>query len=309
MAATLGDMLEERAPPGLAAALRALAEACAGLAARLARPGPLPDASAAVSRWLPGAGIRWVAVPGQGIAEVDTRGSLALAVDPLEGGAGALAGGQAGTVFSLRPAAATGAEASFLTPGSAILAAGAAVYGPRTRLALALEGQAAAFTLNPGTAGFEAEALPGMPADAPLIAADVGGIRHWDGPVRQYVEDCMAGADGPRGAAHSLAWSGCLAAELHRVLAKGGLFLAPYGAPSQPGLIHHAQPLAAIAEAAGGAATDGLKRLLDLEPRRMEAPSPLIFGAPAAVARLAAYHDLPDSEVSPLFGRRGLFRF
>lgn len=306
MAETLDAWLAERAAPELAAALGALAEGVAGLAARLAGTGALPDAERVIARWLPGSGIRCVSAHGREAVEADPNGRLALALEPLEGDPDL---GAAGTIFSLRPAAAGAPEASFLTPGTGILAAGAALYGPRGRLALALGGTSQGFTLNPD-AGFEAAGdPPAIPQESPLIATEAGELRRWDRPLRLYVEDCLAGADGPRAADHDLFWSGCLTAELHRLLARGGLLLAPSGAPRLPSLIHHAQPLAFIAESAGGTATDGTRRILDVTPRSLGATSALVVGSPAPVARVAAYHDLPDSETSPLFGQRGLFRF
>ena len=134
MAAALDVYLAEQTPE-LATAIAALAEAAAGLATRLARPAPLPDTGAAFAAWLPGSGISWAAIRGQGVAEADPKGRLALALDPLQGCA--MEAAAAGTLFTLRPAAPGGAEASFLTAGTAILAAGAVVYGPRTSLLLA----------------------------------------------------------------------------------------------------------------------------------------------------------------------------
>jgi fructose-1,6-bisphosphatase I len=307
MTAALDGYLAERAAPELRPAIAALAEAAAGLAARLARPAPLPDPGGAFTAWLPGSGIRWAAIRGQGASNADAAGDLALALDPLQGCAGE--GAAAGTLFALRAAATGEAEASFLTGGAAILAAGALVYGPRTSLALALGGEAARFTLDPATASFRLTAPElQIPPARFAFAANIAQYRAWDRPVRRYVDDCLAGAEGPRAADHDFRWTGCLAVELHRIVARGGLFLAPHGAPDLPDLVHQAQPLAFLAEAAGGRATDGKARILDRVPGALDSVSPLVFGAREPVDRVAAYHDLPDSEDAPLFGKRGLFR-
>jgi len=256
---------------------------------------------------LPGTGIRWASIRGRGITRVDSTGTLALTLDPLQGRDAE--GAPAGTLFALRPAGTGGAEASLLTPGASILAAGAVVYGPRTSLALALEGGVAGFTLDPGTSGFRRMATElRIPADRFAFAANIAGYRTWDRPVQRYVDDCLAGAEGPRAADHDFQWIGCLAAEMHRILRSGGVFLAPRGARDLPGLIHQAQPLAFLAEAAGGRATDGQVRVLDRVAAALDSVSPLVFGAREPVDRVAAYHDLPDSEDAPLFGKRGLFR-
>lgn len=307
MTAALDEYLAERAAPGLRVAVAALAEAAAGLAARLARPAPPPDAGAAFAARLPGAGIRWAAIRGQGVTGVDAAGGLTLALDPLQGCPAE--GGPAGTLFALRPALPGGAEASFLTGGDAILAAGAVVYGARCSLVLALGGAVAGFALDPATASFH-RTVPELriPAARFAFAADIAHYRSWDRPVRRYVDDCLAGAEGPRAADHDFRWTGCLAAEAHRILLTGGLFLAPRGAPDLPALVTRAQPLAFLAEAAGGRATDGQARVLDRVPAALDSVAPLVFGARDPVDRVAAYHGLADSEGAPLFGQRGLFR-
>lgn len=311
MATTLAEHLADSAAPELAAAVGALAEAAAGVARMLAGPGAVTAgaAEAAIAAWLPGAGVRWLASRDRGgVTAIDARGGLALSLDPLDGAASAAAGGPAGMLFALRPALPGAPEASFLRPGAELAAAGCVLYGPHTRLALALGGAAAAFTLNPAAAFHRAGPAPRIPEAAAEFAANIAHYRHWDRPVQRYVDDCLAGADGPRAADHDLRWTGCLAAELHRILARGGLFLAPRGAPDLPGLVHQAQPLAFIAEAAGGRATDGQSRLLDAAATALDSASALVFGSDGPVAQVAAYHDLPDSETSPLFGQRGLFR-
>lgn len=308
MATTLADHLAESAAPKLAPAIGALAEAAAGLARSLAGPGAVPaDAAGAAFRdWLPGTGVRWLARRDRaGVDEVDSRGELALALDPLQGAAGAAPG----TLFALRAAGSDGPEAGLLRPGAGIAAAGAVLYGARTRLVLALGGGAAGFTLIPAGAAFHrTEPALRLPEAATGIAVNIARYRHWDRPVQRYIDDCLAGAEGPRAADHDLRWTGCLAAELLCLLDHGGLFLAPRGAPDLPGLVTQAQPMAIITEAAGGRATDGQGRLLDRAAPALDSATPLVFGSPGAVARVAAYHDLPDSETSPLFGQRGLFR-
>ena len=99
-----------------------------------------------------------------------------------------------------------------------------------------------------------------------------------------------------------------LAAEVQRILMRGGVYLAPQGTLAPHGLAHQCHPVAMLIEQAGGRATDGRARLLDTTARSLDAASPLVFGLSEKVDRVAAYHDMPDSEASPLFGRRGLFR-
>ena len=110
-------------------------------------------------------------------------------------------------------------------------------------------------------------------------------------------------------------WIASLVAEVFTVLARGGIFLYPRDA--RPGyqqgrlrLVHEANPISFIVEQAGGAATDGERRILDIEPRQLHQRVPLVFGARGKVDRVARYYGDPHfiGERSPLFGRRGLFR-
>jgi fructose-1,6-bisphosphatase I len=147
-----------------------------------------------------------------------------------------------------------------------------------------------------------------IPAGTPEFSTNVAEYRHWERPVQRFVDDCLAGADGPHAQNFDMRWTGSLAAEAQRILVRGGVYLAPHGAPAPLRLIHHCHPVAMLIEQAGGQATDGQARLLEKAAAALDTTSPLVFGSPDKVARVAAYHDLPDSEASPLFGRRGLFR-
>ena len=126
--------------------------------------------------------------------------------------------------------------------------------------------------------------------------------------MQRFVDDCLSGADGPRERNFDMRWTGSLAAEAQRILTRGGVYLAPRGARATLRLIHHCRPVAMLIEQAGSQASDGQTRLLDQAAAALDSPSPLVFGSPEKVARVAAYHDLPDSDASPLFGQRGLFR-
>ncbi|MFN6980164.1 MAG: fructose-bisphosphatase class I, partial [Gemmobacter sp.] len=136
--------------------------------------------------------------------------------------------------------------------------------------------------------------------------------RVWSRPIRAYVDDLVAGEDGPRGRNFNMRWVASLVAETHRILMRGGIFLYP--ADSRRGyehgrlrMVYECAPIAMLVEQAGGSATDGRTRILDLVPEGLHARSPFVFGSAEKVARVAAYHDLPETETSPLFGKRGLF--
>ncbi len=232
-------------------------------------------------------------------------GSLAAAVAPLL--PADLREAVPGSLFSLYPANA-GGDASFLQPGTAQLAAGCLVYGAGVSLLLTLGAGSVLFRREPGGRFRLAEAALAIPESTGEFAANAAEYRHWDAGIRRFVDDFFAGAEGPRARDFDMRWTGSLPAECLRILTRGGVYLSPYGTAAPLDLIHHARPVAMLAEQAGGRATDGLERLLEIVPERRERPVPLVFGAAEKVTRLAALHDLPDSEVSPLFARRGLFR-
>jgi fructose-1,6-bisphosphatase I / sedoheptulose-1,7-bisphosphatase len=144
--------------------------------------------------------------------------------------------------------------------------------------------------------------------------------RFWEPPVRRYVDECRAGRAGPRGEDFDLRWTPSLVAEVHRILVRGGVFLSPRDRkePLRPGrlrLLHQASPMALLVEQAGGAASTGRERLLDLVPEGLHQRVPLILGARAEVERIVRYHDEHARGVaaadppfrSPLFGTRSLF--
>jgi fructose-1,6-bisphosphatase I len=308
-APSLKDYLAAHTTPEIGRAILGLSGAACETATQLAMLDDVAalegDAAAAVKECLIRSGVRSLAMPNDGVTGIDADGGLAVAVDPLT----ATTVGS-GTLFSIYPAAPGAAEASFLRPGTDQVAAGCILYGPRTRLAL---------TLGRGTAGFVHDRSKGgfclatpnirIPSGAAIFATNTAEYRYWEAPVQRFIDDCLAGADGPGEQDFDMRWTGSLAAETQRILSHGGIYLAPHGTRSPHPLICHGHPVAMLIEQAGGQATDGQTRLLDSVARALDSNSPLVFGSPGKVARVAAYHDLPDSEASPLFGKRGLFRF
>jgi fructose-1,6-bisphosphatase I len=243
---------------------------------------------------------------------------LAVAIDPLDGSSNIDTDISIGTIFSILPmtGAANGAPgAALLQPGSHQLAAGFVIYGPQTCLVLTLGCGTQILTLERRTSRFVlTHPEVRIPEGRREYAVNASNYRHWDEALRTYVDDCIAGVEGPRGENFNMRWIGSLVAETFRILGRGGIFLYP--ADRRPGyehgrlrLVYEAQPIALIVEQAGGAASDGFTRILDLVPRQLHQRTPLIFGSRDKVERVERYHAGPPStsERSPLFGRRGLF--
>lgn len=275
-------------------------------------PGGLDRAAAALfSRALAGAGLRWLDM-GQGAAGYDPQGGFALALTPLDATENIGIELPAGTLFSLHDAGATAAD-SFLRPGAQQRAAGYVIHGPRCRMLVSFGAGVQHYVLDAEARRFRlVNPRLRMPDCAFDCAIDVAQYRHWPRPVRAFVDDCLAGSDGPRQRNVPMRWLGTLVAETHRVLMQGGVFLQPGGDPRDPAsrlrLVHDCAPVAMLVEQAGGRATDLGAPVLGLRPMAMDQRIPLVFGAPEKVARIAAYHDQPEPEISALFGHRGLFR-
>jgi fructose-1,6-bisphosphatase I len=243
-------------------------------------------------------------------------GPLVVAIDPLDGSKNIDVNATIGSIFAILPRADLPWSRLFLQPGSALLAAGFTVHGPQTTLVLTLGTGVSVFTLDRASSVFVlTQADVRLPLGVREYAINAANYRHWDGAIRAYVDDCVAGADGPRGGDFNMRWLGCAVAEAYRVLLRGGVYLYPGDsrASMRQGrlrLVYEANPLAFIMEQAGGAATNGIERILDIVPHALHQHTPLVYGARDKVDRVAAYcsGQLPQGGRSPLFARRGLFR-
>ncbi len=244
---------------------------------------------------------------------------LLVAIDPLDGSSNIDTNVSIGTIFSVLPAPADGTPinaAAFLQPGVQQLAAGYALYGPQTAFVVTLGAGTHVFTLDRTCGQFQ---LTGesvrVPPRTREFAINASNHRHWDEPIRIYVDDCLKGAEGPRGEDFNMRWIASMVAECHRVLTRGGIYMYPGDLRDgyrhgRLRLIYEANPVAWLIEQAGGRASTGIERILDIRPVAIHQRVPLLFGSCNEVERLDRYHldPYPIGERSPLFGRRGLFR-
>lgn len=249
------------------------------------------------------------------ILTVRSGGGYAVAVDPLDGSSNIDANTSIGTIFSVFPASPDDATGSFFRPGAEQVAAGYAIYGPYTSLVVTLGAGVEIFVLGDDGCYRRAGLRFSIPKNTREYAINASNYRYWREPVRDFVDDLVAGAEGPRGKDFNMRWLASLVGETHRILLRGGVFLYP--ADKRPGyekgrlrLIYEAAPIAFVIEQAGGAATDGRMRMLDKVPMSLHERTPLVFGSADKVARVTRYHSDPTHQRarSPLFGERGLFR-
>jgi fructose-1,6-bisphosphatase I len=242
---------------------------------------------------------------------------LCVAIDPLDGSANLENNISVGTIFSIRPRG-NDVLSTFFEPGTAQRAAGFVIYGPQTTLVLALNKRVDIFILDRRNRQFILiRPNAGIALDTPEFAINASNRRHWHGPVRAYIDECLAGTKGERGTDFNMRWIGSLVAEALRILVRGGVFLYP--ADARPGyregrlrLLYEAHPMALVMEWAGGAATTGRRRILELGAKTPHQRVPLIMGSMRGVRDVAAIHEgiepMFDNSDAPLFARRGLFR-
>ncbi|KAB1070935.1 class 1 fructose-bisphosphatase [Methylobacterium planeticum] len=254
----------------------------------------------------------------EGVMHLNPGAPLAVAIDPLDGSSNIGVNMAVGTIFGIRPAVQDPADpiASFTTPGTAQLAAGFVTYGPATALILTLGAGTQVYVLDREARAFRlTHARLDVPAVAKEYAINASNARHWDAPIKAFIEDCLAGSDGPRDKDFNMRWLGSLVADAQRVLMRGGVFLYPGDgrkgyAQGRLRLLYEAAPIALLMEQAGAAATDGERRILDIEATGIHERAPLVFGSQEEVACVAKYYGGRNHAAtrSPLFGQRGLMR-
>ncbi|ALK08381.1 class 1 fructose-bisphosphatase [Blastochloris viridis] len=273
-----------------------------------------------IQRHLTSAPVAALASEEADVPEALTKGApLIVAIDPLDGSSNIDTNTSIGTIFSVLPAPANVDPAlseAFLQPGRAQLAAGYAIYGPNTALVLTVGQGTAMFVLDPATRRYVLvfDRME-VPPDAREFAINMSNYRHWDEPIRLYIDDLLKGQDGPRDVDYNMRWLAAMVAEAHRILIRGGVYLYPSDArkgyiSGRLRLIYEGNPIAFLMEQAGGAASNGSSPILDLKPTSLHQRVPLVFGSSEKVQRVARYVAAPESIAarSPLFAKRGLFR-
>ena len=227
------------------------------------------------------------------------QGEYLLLFDPLDGSSNIDVNVSIGTIFSVlrKVSHYRGvSEEDFLQPGKQQAAAGYCVYGPQTTLVLTVGEGVAMFTLDRETGSWVlTDEGVQLPADTKEFAINMSNMRHWAPPVRQYIDECLAGKDGPRGKDFNMRWVASMVADVHRILTRGGVFLYPWDKrePDKPGklrLMYEANPMAFLIEQAGGQATNGEQRILDIVPTKLHQRVSVILGSANEVERATSYH-------------------
>ena len=227
------------------------------------------------------------------------QGEYLLLFDPLDGTSNIDVNVSIGTIFSVlkKPEDSDAiSEKDFLQSGDQQVAAGYCVYGPQTTLVLTLGDGVAMFTLDREQGSFVlTQENVKVPEDTKEFAINMSNMRHWDAPVKRYVDECLQGKDGVRGKDFNMRWIASMVADVHRILTRGGIFMYPWDKrePHKPGklrLMYEANPMSWLIEQAGGASTNGRERILDIQPKQLHERVSVILGSKNEVERVTRYH-------------------
>jgi len=237
------------------------------------------------------------------------RGKYLLTFDPLDGSSNTDVNVSVGTIFSIlrcpgeRVCPNTDA---FLQPGVQQVAAGYALYGPSTMMVLTTGRGVNGFTLDADIGEFILT-HPSMtiPEETREFAVNASNMRHWEAPVKRYVDEALAGKEGPHGEDFNMRWIASMVAEVHRILTRGGIFMYPIDAKMKANgtegklrLMYEANPMSMIVEQAGGASSTGRERIMELKPKALHQRVPVILGSKNEVERLVEYHKEADSDAA-----------
>ncbi|WP_240125625.1 class 1 fructose-bisphosphatase [Thermomonas alba] len=242
------------------------------------------------------------------IPETYPRGRYLLLFDPLDGSSNIDVNVSVGTIFSVLrcpQGVAAPEDQHFLQPGSAQVAAGYCIYGPSTMLVLTVGHGTHAFTLDREVGSFILTTR-GMriPEETREFAVNMSNQRFWEAPMQQYIGDLLLGKDGPRGKDFNMRWVASMVADVHRILTRGGIFSYPLDSKCAPKggklrLMYEANPMAFLVEQAGGAASTGRMRMLDVVPSSLHQRVPVFLGSRAEVAIAEDYHRRHDAIRAP----------
>ena len=220
-------------------------------------------------------------------------GDLAVCLDPLDGSLNTDVAGTLGTIFGIRPGGPRDADPArvLLSAGSGQVAAGYLVYGPATVFVYGTGAGVHAFVQDPADGQFRlTRAGVRIPAAGRTYAVNDANWPRWGPAARALVEHLRAASGQTR---YALRYSGALAADFHRALLEGGIYLYPEDTERPQGrirLLYEAAPLALLAEAAGGHASTGRRRILDVAATDYHQRTPLYIGSVEEVGWAERYH-------------------
>jgi len=227
-------------------------------------------------------------------------GRYLVCFDPLDGSSNIDINSLVGTIFSIMevPQGMEGAnEQMFLQPGTAQVAAGYVLYGPSTQLALTTGDGVRLYTLDNTIGEFllTNERMT-ISEDTQEFAVNMSNQRFWEPAMQAYISDLLAGETGPRNKDFNMRWIAAMVGDVHRVLTRGGLFTYPTDnkTPNKPyklRLMYEANPMGFLVEQAGGIASTGYERIMEIEPSEIHQRVAVVLGSKNEVNACLGYHN------------------
>ena len=234
------------------------------------------------------------------VAACHPDGKYLVSFDPLDGSSNTEINSLIGTIFSITHAPQwmePDDPSAFLQPGTQMVAAGYVLYGPSTMLAMTTGRGTHIYTLDKTHGGFLlTHPNIEVPTETKEFAINASNQRHWEAPMQNYITDLLAGEDGPRGKDYNMRWVAAMVGDIHRVLCRGGIFMYPFDKrnPPKPGklrLLYEANPMAFLMEQAGGLASTGECRIMEVMPTEIHQRVPVILGSKDEVEACLSYYD------------------
>ncbi|MDG6773399.1 class 1 fructose-bisphosphatase [Thiomicrorhabdus sp. ZW0627] len=226
-------------------------------------------------------------------------GKFLVTFDPLDGSSNIDVNLSVGTIFSVLEAKDDKSgdnQEVFLQNGRNQVAAGYVLYGPSVILVMTTGNGVNFFTLDTNIGEFVlTKSNVTIPADTAEFAINMSNQRFWEPEMKQYIDDCLQGEEGPLGKRYNMRWVASMVAEVHRILVRGGIFMYPYDKrdPSKAGklrLMYEGNPMSMIVEQAGGASSTGRMDIMDVEPQGIHDRVPVVLGSKNEVEKVVAYH-------------------
>lgn len=228
-----------------------------------------------------------------------TKGKYLITFDPLDGSSNIDVNGAVGTIFSVMETTdANPSDSSFLQPGTRQVCAGYCLYSSATMLVLTTGNGVDGFTLDNSVGEFVLT-HPAMkvPTATNEFSINAAYQRHWFPAVKQYIDELLAGSTGVRQADFNMRWAGAMVGDVHRILCRGGIFMYPAdeklaasGKSGKLRLLYEANPMGFIMEQAGGMASTGTERIMEIQPSELHQRVPVIMGSADEVQRVVSYH-------------------
>ncbi|AXR08595.1 class 1 fructose-bisphosphatase [Salinimonas sediminis] len=233
------------------------------------------------------------------VVPCNPEGNYLVSFDPLDGSSNTEINSLIGTIFSITHAPQwmdADDPSAFLQPGTQMVAAGYVLYGPSTMLAMTTGRGTHIYTLDKTHGGFLlTHPNIQVPEQTSEFAINASNQRHWEAPVKAYIDDLLAGQEGPRKKDYNMRWVAAMVGDIHRVLCRGGIFMYPFDKrnPSKPGklrLLYEANPMAFLMEQAGGLANTGQGRIMEVMPNEIHQRVPVLLGSKEEVETCMSYY-------------------